>query len=109
MLRNFIRNKRAYDTLEKKINNVNQVHERTQNFFFQDYEIIFQISSSACMTRNIFGFAKKKWKCKKKQSNNFCCEKKQQTLSNEDRKVNNEQPIFERNFPSRNDCTVNRL
>ena len=108
MLRNFIRNKRAYDTLEKKINNVNQVHERTQNFFFQDYEIIFQISSSACMTRNIFGFAKKNENARK-NSNNFCCEKKQQTLSNEDRKVNNEQPIFERNFPSRNDCTVNRL
>ena len=107
MLRNFIRNKRSYDTLEKKINNVNRVHERKKKIF-QDYEIIFQISNSACMTRNIFGFAKKNENARKSRTI-FVVKTKQQTLRNEDTKVNNEQPIFERNFPSRNDCTINRL
>ena len=74
MLKNFIHKKRAYDTLEKKINNVNRVHERKKKIF-QDYEIIFQISNSASMTRNLFGFAKK-MKSQEKQNNNFCCENK---------------------------------
>ena len=60
------------------------------------------------MTRNIFGFAKKNENARKNRTI-FVVKTKQQTLRNEDTKVNNEQPIFERNFPSRNDCTINRL
>ena len=81
------------------------MNERKKKIF-QDYKIIFQISNSACMTRNIFWFRKKNKNTWKNRTTLFVVKTKQQTLRNEDRKVNNDQPIFERKFPSRNDCTV---